>query len=281
MTCRLCGGIREMKLKAARGHAKAATVGRWVIDAATRTGTYICKSCSSAANLSDYHARQRRHLGRAVAAQQIAAPAARFRVEQPDAYAARQARAIAASVAARRGKPLVLTDRQWLLRRLGAFELDPIGRFGLCSLCDRLVWTRADQVETAPNRCHGPCLWAWLRENAKVRGTPPPPARRRGGGDSDAELRSLYVTTVRYFRITYGHPRRVSNRKADRDEHGQLMSVGGLAKALGIERQQVHWRVNRFLRLLPDESTANGPLKTWRAVFLGLKALSGATPGTI
>lgn len=280
MTCRSCGAIRELTPGEARSIAKAAPAGRWEIDFELRTGTFQCNPCSASSLLHDYHDRMRKRFGRASAATRQAAGLTRWRTDRPDAAAHQHATAVAASADARRGRRVELTERQRALWGLANLELDPKGRFSLCSLCGRLVWSWDSLLRRYP-ALHNRCILAWRRKGKHRPGTSPPPARRRTRGDNDDELRALYATTVHFFRITYGDPSLHHNRLAARGDDGQVLSVAALAKQLGIQRQQLYWRVDRFLSLLPDEETATGPLKKWRRIFRTLQPAPEDAPGNI
>jgi hypothetical protein len=90
---------------------------------------------------------------------------------------------------------------------------------------------------------------------------PPRPARRMSSAE---ELTEGYIATVRYFW------QKESHRPAARDEHGDPRSVTWLAQDLGITRDGLRRRVERFLALLPDEAVASGRVAHWRATFVPL-----------
>lgn len=274
MTCRSCGEVSQLQPGEVRSRSKAAEAitggaARWAVDPAAGVGTFICQTCSQAQNLNDYRGRLRKRLGHGGAAERIAAPAARWRSQHPDAWADAKARGVAASVATRKGQSLNLTPEQLARSGLAHMKLTLRGQLSLCSLCDRLVWTMAGEIARYPDggRQHARCIREWRHRERRDISTQPPGTSQRGRGRSPDELMDCYVAAVRLFRLKHAPPK---SHMVDRDTHGHVRSVAWLAADLGTSPSQLYRRVERFLSLLPDEGRATGMVKVWRDVFFAL-----------
>lgn len=255
--------MREMEPGQVRSHAKAAPVGRWLVDVDIMIGTYTCKDCSTAQNLSAWRAMLAKREGRIASRARRVSHIKRWQSEHPEQYRATIEKAVAASVASRRGHTLNPTPLQRARWSLSGLTLDPKGRFSLCRLCDRLMFTAALDLARFPSagQYHATCVNTWRRETSQGVTAVPPPPGKRGRGRSEAELRESYRRTVLLFR-----------------QHQTKTSAAQLADEIGVTREALYQSTRRFLSLLPDASVATGPVRTWRGIFLALSGGVYRTP---
>lgn len=264
MICRGCGAERQTPAGVARSRAKLAKPGRIIIDWERGTGVLTCGPCNSSA------------LG--------TVRIARIKKRGPEAFKEHLGRMRAAKPATRPPSRAgaTLTDHQRARLKLSTLALPCPDPISLCALCGRLLRTRASDAAkggAAVGKFHGACLriWrtspdmkAWWVAGRTVRGRvgplPPMPMPPRAADrqSSPDELAEAYITTVRYFW------QREGSKRADRDEYSRVRPMSWLAADLGITRQALRLRVQRFLSLLPEIDVAGPGEQLWRAVFLTL-----------
>jgi hypothetical protein len=280
MTCRTCPAVVEVTPGEARKRQKRRDPARFVVDWEQGTAEFICKSCSSRANVLGGTQRIKRrqgHKGLWAKAQGLVI----WQQANPDEH-----RSHGVETRFKPGESRELSPRDRARWRLGLFWPQLVGTLSLCALCHKMLYTTAGTVQVnerrdrhAEGRFHKPCLTLWQRSatcrqwesdarKAGRSGAPipsfplPPPAAHRHV--TAASLADGYATTVRYFW------QREGSGRAARDEYGQIRTPAWLTGQLGLSRQGLLDRVRRFLALLPDEPIATGSVKSWRDVFLTL-----------
>jgi transcriptional regulator with XRE-family HTH domain len=277
LRCRECGAVRRATGSSVRAYEAERNPARFSVDWAKREAEQICHRCTNSARLKEIQKRIVKREGRK-GLQKLGRHLVKWGKDNPE----ERRKHMADAAAARRRGPTSLRAR------LSTMTLKPAGTFRLCAGCHHLLFlSTAGFLERKQRRIqnagmfHRPCLIKWRRspeyrhwssawQIAKKTGDPIPPIPLPPRGQrrpvTAEALAEGYETTLRYLWLREGL------RRADRDEAGELRPISWLLSDLGLTRQGLHQRIDRFLALLPDEDNAHGLVKACREILVPLHA---------
>jgi hypothetical protein len=279
VTCRECETVRKRLPSEVRSHTLIVSPERLIVDWDRGTAVHTCRRCANRENVATINQKIIKRKGRK-GLRDNARGLLAWQKNNPEQHR-RHARA-AQAIQVQRG----WSERQRLHHRLSHFHLDLNGTLALCSVCHRLLYEPRSQARIAEaqgsqifGKFHGPCLHKWRKSpacrawasaavEARRAGRPvapfPLPLRPQRRPVDAKALTDGYETTLRYFWLREGSSR------ADRDDAGELRSITWLLSDLGLTRQGLHQRVDRFLSLLPNERAATGIVRNWCEVLSSL-----------